>query len=106
MKLIEFVITFADETICMNGRIDHANVMAVYYKCLDFLKIKYRSRDLSNLIFDFEKVNTPDSTALALMVELVKQARLKKINVIFHNLPEQIQAIAKAADMEELLLHK
>ena len=54
-----------------------------------------------SMIIDFSKVTECNSAALAWVLELVKSARLKNIEVQFENLPTTLQTIAKAYGVEE-----
>ncbi len=54
-----------------------------------------------SIVIDFSKVTECNSAALAWVLELVKSARLKNLELQFENLPTTLQTIAKAYGVEE-----
>jgi phospholipid transport system transporter-binding protein len=59
-----------------------------------------RPSDRRHVIVDLSQVEESNSAALALILEIVKSARQKKIEVQFENLPQTILTIAKAYGLE------
>lgn len=52
------------------------------------------------VVIDLSKVIECDSAALALMLEIVKSAEQKNIELYFENLPDTVSTIAKAYGVE------
>ncbi|MDH5409561.1 MAG: STAS domain-containing protein [Gammaproteobacteria bacterium] len=57
----------------------------------------------ADMVFDLHAVTRSDSAGLALLVEWMRQARDKNVGIKFRNLPEQMMAIAKVSDLEEII---
>jgi phospholipid transport system transporter-binding protein len=60
----------------------------------------YAQSEQAKIEIDLSKITSCNSAALALMLEMVKQARLKSIAIHFKNLPEALLTIAKAYGVE------
>lgn len=58
---------------------------------------------ISALDIDLADVTRSDSAGLALLVEWIRSARQKNKTIVFHNVPDQILAIASASGVDELL---
>ena len=58
---------------------------------------------LSNLEIDLVNVSRSDSAGLALLVDWVRYAKNTNKNIVFHNMPTQLLAIAHASGLDELL---
>ena len=58
---------------------------------------------ISTLDIDLADVTRSDSAGLALLVEWIRSARQKNKTIVFHNVPDQILAIASASGVDELL---
>jgi len=58
---------------------------------------------ISALDIDLANVTRSDSAGLALLVEWIRSARQKNKTIVFHNVPDQILAIAGASGVDELL---
>ena len=58
------------------------------------------SSDSVQITIDLAKIEECNSAALALMLEIVKSAQLKKLEVHFENLPATLSTIAKAYGVE------
>ncbi len=57
----------------------------------------------SPLVLDLGKVTRADSAALALLLEWMREARRRKLEIQFKNIPEQMLAIARASRLDHLL---
>lgn len=55
------------------------------------------------LELDLAGVERADSAALALLLEWMRQGRAAGYTIRYRNLPEQLLAIARASDLEEVL---
>ena len=52
------------------------------------------------ITLDFGKVSNADSAGLALMLEWIKQARTKRVQLRFINIPEKILNLAKLSNLD------
>lgn len=52
---------------------------------------------------DLARVGRADSAGLALLVHWLRQARTRGLEVVFRNLPEQMLAIARVSDLQDIL---
>ncbi len=52
---------------------------------------------------DLGEVDRADSAGLALLIAWMREARQRGVEVHFSNVPEQLQAIARAGNLEHLL---
>ena len=55
------------------------------------------------LVFDLSGVVQSDSAALALLVEWMREAHRRGTGVRFENVPSQLQAIARASQVDHFL---
>ncbi len=60
------------------------------------------ARDTS-LVLDLQGVTRADSAGLALLVEWLREARRRQVEVHFENIPPQLQAIARVSRLERIL---
>ena len=58
--------------------------------------------DFSTLQIDLAGVKESDSSGLALLIEWLRLARLKRQQIGFHNMPRQLDALARISEVEEL----
>lgn len=57
----------------------------------------------SRLDLDLGGVTRADSAGLALLIEWMRMARAARCEIRFHRLPQQLLAIARAGELDELL---
>ncbi len=57
----------------------------------------------ATLVLDLRGVGRTDSAGLALLVEWLRQARRRRQDLRFRNIPAQLLAIAKASGLEDIL---
>ena len=57
----------------------------------------------SEIHIDLAGVTRSDSAGLALLVEWLREAESREISMRFHNLPHQLQEIARVSDLLPLL---
>ena len=57
----------------------------------------------SDVVLDLAQVERSDSAGLALLLEWQRLAELRQHNIILHNIPEQMLAIARVSDLDTLL---
>jgi len=62
-----------------------------------------RTKAGGQLTVDLGQVSAADSAALALLIEWLKIARNRKFRLLFRNIPEQLQALARASGFADLL---
>ena len=58
---------------------------------------------VNDIEIDLQHVTQADSAGLALLVDWMRAAKKAKKSIAFKHLPEQMDAIAKASDLDELL---
>jgi len=86
--------------LLISGVVDFLTVPDLVRKSLDFLK-SYKSIDSSAIIsVDLSKVTSCNSAGLALMLEMVRNARVNNVELLFDNLPNTLLTIAKAYGVE------
>lgn len=59
--------------------------------------------DARQLQIDLSGVTESDSSGLALLIEWLRQARQKRQQIVFQNMPQQIAALARISEVDELL---
>jgi len=55
------------------------------------------------LDIDLADVSCSDSAGLALLIDWMRSAKQKNKNIVFHNIPAQMLAMAHASGLDELL---
>jgi phospholipid transport system transporter-binding protein len=55
------------------------------------------------LDIDLSKVSCSDSAGLALLIDWMRSAKQQNKNIVFHNIPAQMLAMAHASGLDELL---
>lgn len=65
--------------------------------------IRFQDLPGKTLHIDLDGVSRSDSAGLALLVEWLRQARERDIDVHFHHLPAQLLEIARVSDLLPLL---
>ena len=84
-------------TIAIKGDLDFQSVPEL---CQNSAKL---FSEQTALCIDLTDVNRCDSSGVALLVEWLRQARSSGQTLKFINIPAQMRAIIKVADLEELL---
>lgn len=69
-------------------------------------QFKRECKSLPQWVIDFTRVSKVDSTAIALLIELKRNARLKNKTISFIYLPASLLTIARLSQVEELLIEK
>ncbi len=59
--------------------------------------------DLTELNIDLSSVSRSDSAGVAVLVDWMRYAKQNNKEVVFHNIPAQILAIASASGLDEVL---
>jgi len=87
---------------CVTGTVDFSTVPKLLQQTLTYITAASAaaSNDSAKIIIDLADVSACNSAALALLLETVKQAQRKNIQVLFKNLPETILTIARAYGVE------
>jgi phospholipid transport system transporter-binding protein len=60
-------------------------------------------KEASNLDIDLNDVTRSDSAGVALLVAWMRLAQRNKQTIVFHNVPEQMMAIASSSGLDEEL---
>lgn len=68
--------------------------------------INKECKPLPKWVIDFTRVTKVDSTAIALLIELKRNARSKNKTLSFIYLPASLLTIARLSQVEELLIEK
>ncbi len=88
----------------ISGTVDFSTVPDLSRQSSAFFAAKKTSDnshpDNKEVIFDLSEVEECNSAVLALMLEIVKHAKQKKLAVSFENLPATILTIARAYGVE------
>ncbi|HKE95791.1 MAG TPA: STAS domain-containing protein, partial [Povalibacter sp.] len=63
-----------------------------------------RFRGVPRVVVDFAAVTASDSSGLALLLEWIRQARKGGQQIHFEEVPEQIMALARISEVDDLLL--
>ncbi|VVC76115.1 hypothetical protein AQUSIP_14200 [Aquicella siphonis] len=87
-------IMIENHHLVVTGDLQFANVMLVYQKSLQQIS------SCHELVFDFSRLQSSDSSGLALMVEWIRLARQQNKKIRFEHLSEDILSIAKAAGID------
>ncbi len=81
----------------VSGPLNFKTVPVVWDRTAELLK------DSSTLVFDLQGVTRSDSAALALLIELRREARRRNKDIILRNIPPQLRAISSVSGLDELL---
>ena len=84
----------------ISGVVDFSTVPDLLRRTSAFFVADNSSSSSRQVTIDLSQVKESNSAALALMLEIVKSARQKKLDVQFENLPQTILIIAKAYGLE------
>ena len=89
----------------ISGVVDFSTVPDLLRRSSDFFKAtntsESRQQDSRQVTFDLSQVEECNSAVLALIIEIVKSAKVKNIDIHFENLPETLLSIAKAYGVED-----
>jgi phospholipid transport system transporter-binding protein len=55
------------------------------------------------IVLELAQVERVDSAGLALLIQWMRMARERQVDIRFRHLPAQLLAIARASDMEQIL---
>lgn len=80
--------------LVVTGDLQFSNVMSVYQKSLSLISPS------GELVFDFSRLQSSDSSGLALIMEWIRLARKQKRKISFIHLSKDIMSIAKAAGID------
>lgn len=90
-------ITLDHNCLLISGEINFTTAAALWMKSLPLLA------QCKNLLFDFSKVTSINSAALALLLEWIKYAKKVSKPIAFRNVSLQLQSIATVAGICSLL---
>jgi len=83
----------------ISGTVDFSTAPQLVAQALSFFKSQ-TSSGAAEVAIDLSKINACNSAGLAMMFEMVKDAKIKNIAVKFINLPDTLLTIAKAYGVE------
>jgi len=87
---------FAEGCYYLHGHLNFNNVHRFYQRLLAELETK------KSIVFDLAELDHSNSALIAFLVEWIKLAELKKIELRFQNMTERTWSIIKAAGMQPL----
>ena len=90
-------LTCQQNVIFVSGDLNFKNVMSLHQKCIE------QSQPLPELVFDFSRVTSSDSSGLALLVEWIKMAELAKKRVVIKGLSNGLVELAKVSGLDALI---
>ena len=90
-------VTLHDHEFRVSGDLDFNNVVGVYDKAVSSFG------ECADLVFDFAGVTSSNSAGIALMIELVKKARLQGKCIKFKKLSDDIGSLLTASGLDELI---
>lgn len=99
-KQLAAAITRENGRLVLQGELNFNNVKNLYEHSLDYLGGNV------DIDVDFSGVTSSDSAGLALIIEWVKLFKHKNRKISFHHLSAEWQAIAQAADLNDLVVNK
>ncbi len=94
------LIRLDDTRFKLTGVVDFetsANIHRQYYQLLETQQIP------ASIHINFAEVSRIDSSALALLIDWLRDADRRKYQLVFENLPQQLLALAKLSDVDSLL---
>lgn len=91
-------IVCKNDVLTFVGSINYANVMSLYEQAILLLK------EHSAITINLDAVNSANSAALALLVELKRFALQRNITLSFQQVPDQMLSIAETAGMQDMLV--
>ena len=84
----------------ISGALNFSTVPALVQQSLGFFKANADAGNSAKIKVDLSQISSSNSAGLALMLEMVKDARLNNIELHFDNLPDTLLTIAKAYGVE------
>jgi phospholipid transport system transporter-binding protein len=84
----------------ISGTVDFSTAPDLVQRLLNFFKTYDRSQVKSTVTVDLSQLTSCNSAGLAMMLEMVKDARIYNIECFFDNLPDTLRTIAKAYGVE------
>lgn len=66
-------------------------------------KFANMANNSAEVILDLQGVSRTDSAGLALLIEWMRSAHREKKRIVFKNMPEQMLAVAKVSELEDIL---
>ena len=97
---VEISVDQSNHYIQVSGELTSKTVMDA------LAQFKRECKALPQWVIDFTKVTRVDSTALAMLIELKRNAKSRKKTVSFIYLPQSLMTIAHLSQLEELISEK
>ena len=99
------IIQHSQQKYSISGTVDFSTVTDLLSRAKVFFKSLANSvaeqTSAEKISMDLSKIKNCNSAGLALMLEMVKNARLNNIELHFENLPDTLLSIAKAYGVED-----
>ena len=86
-----------ENAFALKGNLDFQSVAALWEQTQDLFG------EHPPLHIDLAGVKRSDSSGVALLVEWLRQARVRSRDLRFANMPPQMQAIVRVADLDQVL---
>jgi len=96
-ELYSLVLSPENNCIFVGGELTFSTVNEILAKAEDLFK------SIAAWDIDLAEVGRSDSAGLALLVHWMRQANMSNKKIVFHNIPQQMLAIAAASGLDELL---
>ena len=84
----------------ISGTVDFSTAPDLVQRLLSFFKTSNRNQVKSTVTVDLSQLTSCNSAGLAMMLEMVKDARIYNMECLFDNLPDTLRTIAKAYGVE------
>ena len=94
------IVQQSQQKYLISGTVDFSTVPDLVRKSLSFFKSHKHSEATANTTVDLSQVTSCNSAGMALMLEMIKNARANNIALHFDNLPDALLTIAKAYGVE------
>jgi len=83
--------------VCLKGALTFATVVA------GLVEIRALLEEQHSLEIDLQDLSRADSSALAMLIQLLDEAKQQKVGLVFVNLPDFLTRIAKLSNAEAIL---
>lgn len=89
--------------VSVSGELNMQSVPDAATKVKALLEEMLKTDGQQQIVFDFSDITRSDSAGVALLVDVMQQARLASQDVMFSNIPRQMKDIAKISGLLEIL---
>ena len=95
--MIAATATRAGDTLHVHGELDFASVAALW----ETTRLWFRAESIRQI--DLSGVHRSNSAGVALLVQWLRQARRRQVELVFIDVPAQMREIVRVADLEQVL---